>query len=707
MPTTVNLYEFDPLGVINNTIGGTTTYSGPGVPEGSAVIDDTGGGTGGLFLDDAAFEAGTTATTIIGGNADGTAQPVYAEESWTLTDLTTGETFQLVTFRIDSGPNTGYYTLSEVPLVPGRTYQTDDYNTAPDSSSGDPAFQYSDYVESDGIVEGTAGDDTIDANYTGDPGNDQIDQSFEPDIPLEFNWSDYADEQDLRGGVTQDTGGIDVQVTYSDVQTDENFSSEQSGGTDSIYVAAGETFSTTSTGYLFANGSSDNSTLTFDLSAQGGSGFEQSVENVRFRISDIDGLNDGTNNFQDIVTVRAFDADGNEITVNITGGSNHTVSGNTITGGLTNYTPGSAEASALIEIPGPVSQIIVEYDNGGTTQQAIYFSDIEFDAIAQGSFDDTVEAGGGNDVVDSGAGDDSVSGGTGNDTISGGQGADTLSGDEGDDVINVGSGDVATGGDGDDTFVIDSSALGGGTINIAGGETDETTGDTLDFGGQLLAGSVVIDTSDQSPGGKSGTATLLDGTTVTFSEIESIICFAKGTWIETPRGARLIEDLRPGDLVLTRDDGPQPLRWIGSRTVPGTGTFAPIEFTPGSIGNTDRLRVSAQHRMLFSDFRAQLYFGEEELIAAAAFLVNGATIIRRTMPLVTYFHILFDTHQLVLAQGAWSESYQPGSYSLPGLDERARWKLLELFPELRTAPDSYGRAVRLSAKRGAAQFLAA
>ena len=702
----VKLYEFDPLGVFSETVGGTITYTGPGTPQGSATITDNGAGIEALFLDDIAGET-ATATTTIGGNTDASNAQVYAEECWTLIDQTTGQQFQLITFRINTGTNVGYYTLSEIPLVVGRVYETVSYDTVPDASAGDESFRYADYVESDGIVEGTGGDDVIDGSYVGDPGNDQIDQSFTADTALDFNWSGFADEQDLRGGVTQNVGGINVSVSYSDVQTTENFSAELSGGADAIYVAAGETFSTTSAGYLFANGSPDNSEITFDFAAIGGSGLDGEVENVRFRISDIDGLNDGTNNFQDIVTIRAYDANGVEVAVTITGGTNLSVTGNTITAALTNFSPASAEASALIEIAGPVAQIVVIYDNGGTTQQAIYFSDIQFDAVPLDSNDDTVSAGAGNDVIDSGFGDDSVDGGTGNDTIFGGAGADTLSGGADDDTIHVGEGDVATGGDGDDTFIIDDTQLGGGAINITGGEGDETTGDLLDFNGQLLVGSMVLTEDGSSPTGKSGTATLLDGTIVTFSEIERIICFADGTRIDTPCGPRAIETLEPGDLVLTRDHGPQPLRWMGRKTVVGAGALAPIEFAPGSIGNKELLRVSPQHRMLVDDYRAELYFGSEEVLAAADFLVNGETILRREVPEVTYFHLLFDTHQLIRAAGVWSESFHPAGYGIASLSDNAREALFDLRPDLRSNPGGYGRAARMSVKRHEAFLLAA
>lgn len=712
MPTyTVNLYEFDPLGDFSQTPGNRVTYAGPATADGSATITDNGTGGNELVLDDAVNEGTTTATTNIGGNAAGAAN-VYAEESWTLIDTVTGKTFQLVTFRIDSGPNQGYYTLSEIPLVPGREYETVDFNAAPDASSGDATFSYADYAAaSDGVVSGTDGDDVIDASYTGDTSNDVVDGQDAPGATppqaSEFNWSDYSDEQDLRGGVTQDTGGIEVQVTYTDVQTNENFSAELSGGGDAIFVGAGEPFSNTSAGYILANGSPEDTTLEFEFSATGGSGFNDEVENVRFRISDIDGLDDGTNDFQDIVTVRAFDADGNEITVDITGGSNHTVVGNTITAGLSNGGPADASGSALIEIAGPVARIEVVYDNGGTTQQAIYFSDLHFDAITPGGNDDVIEAGAGNDTVFAGEGSDTVSGGTGNDIIDGGAGDDILNGDEGDDTITLGQGDTATGGDGDDTFIIDAAQLNGGTITVTGGEGDETTGDTLDFNGQLVLGSIVYSNEDDDAGGLSGTATLLDGSTVVFSEIETIICFVTGAMIETLRGPRAVETLRAGDMVLTRDNGPQPLRWVGQRTIKTSTKTAPVEFLPGSIGNTSRLLVSPQHRMLREGYLAELYFGTPEVLVPALHMVDGVSIIQREVGLATYHHIAFDEHQIVTANGVQSESYQPGAYSLPGLDDAAREELFTVFPELRANPVAYGPAARKSVRGALSGLLAA
>jgi Hint domain/RTX calcium-binding nonapeptide repeat (4 copies) len=408
-----------------------------------------------------------------------------------------------------------------------------------------------------------------------------------------------------------------------------------------------------------------------------------------------------------VVTITAFDESGNPVAVNITPGANMTVSGNTITGGMNNSAPWSANSSALIEIAGPVSSITITYDNNGDTQQAIYFSDVHFEAVPQENFDDSIEAGAGNDLIYAGEGNDWVHGGTGNDTIYGEAGNDSLAGNEGDDTFYVGSGDSAHGDDGDDTFIIDGSELNGGTIGVLGGEGDETTGDTLDFGGHLLAGSVVITDGDDANGGKTGTAQLTDGTTVNFSQIEKIICFAGDSRIETPFGPRSVQELKAGDLVLTRDNGPQPIRWVGTKTVAGRGKLAPIIFAKGSIGNSHALQVSPQHRMLIDDYRAELLFGQREVIAAASFLVNGADIIQQETDNITYYHLLFDHHEIIKSAGAWSESYQPGDYSLAGLNPKAREEVFALFPELRSDPGAFGPSARQSLTCGSARLLVA
>ncbi len=50
---------------------------------------------------------------------------------------------------------------------------------------------------------------------------------------------------------------------------------------------------------------------------------------------------------------------------------------------------------------------------------------------------------------------------------------------------------------------------------------------------------------------------------------------------------------------------------------------------------------------------------------------------------VEYVHFLCDNHEVVLANGAWSESFQPGEYSMGSIDRAQRDEIYDLFPELR------------------------
>ncbi|WP_324754061.1 Hint domain-containing protein [Roseovarius sp. Pro17] len=160
------------------------------------------------------------------------------------------------------------------------------------------------------------------------------------------------------------------------------------------------------------------------------------------------------------------------------------------------------------------------------------------------------------------------------------------------------------------------------------------------------------------------------------------VCFVAGTRIKTIKGMRPIETLTPGDMIYTCDDGYQPLRWLGTREITGLGNFAPILIKKNALGNCRDLWVSPQHRMLISDWRAELWSGEPEVLVAAKRLINDTSIIQKPVLRVIYCHMLFDRHQIVMAEGCASESLHPGRQALMGLSEESRSELFELFPEL-------------------------
>ena len=182
-----------------------------------------------------------------------------------------------------------------------------------------------------------------------------------------------------------------------------------------------------------------------------------------------------------------------------------------------------------------------------------------------------------------------------------------------------------------------------------------------------------------------------------------VICFTPGTRIATPEGARAIESLRPGDRILTRDDGPQEVLWTGHRRMTGARLFAmphlrPVRLKAAALGTgrpEDDLLVSPQHRMLVRGPAAKALFNEPEVLVTAKDLVNGGTIVvDGTLREVTYVHILLARHQIVWANGLETESFHPSNTALDTVNPVQRAELLRLFPGLDQDPDRYGGHAR-------------
>lgn len=175
---------------------------------------------------------------------------------------------------------------------------------------------------------------------------------------------------------------------------------------------------------------------------------------------------------------------------------------------------------------------------------------------------------------------------------------------------------------------------------------------------------------------------LLDLAERIFHETE-LACFVAGTLIDTDKGEVEVQDITPGTLVLTADNGFQPVRRVLSKTVSGLGPLAPICFDPGVLGNCRPLLVSPNHRMMIAGWQAELLTGEAEVLVPAGLLAQGSDrIVARPMERVTYVHLLFDRHEIIFSQGAPSESYQPFG---PDAQERAPAVMAELralFPDL-------------------------
>ncbi|GAW36607.1 hypothetical protein RA2_03680 [Roseovarius sp. A-2] len=187
--------------------------------------------------------------------------------------------------------------------------------------------------------------------------------------------------------------------------------------------------------------------------------------------------------------------------------------------------------------------------------------------------------------------------------------------------------------------------------------------------------------------------------------LESIICFTPGARILTQWGERPVETLQPGERIITRDHGLQPIRWIGKRTLPGQGDCAPVAITSGGMGGTEALILSPRHRVLFTGYRAELLFGESEVLVAAEHLVNGRDITVAPCDEVTYIHIMLDRHEVIYADGIATESFYAGDAALSAVHPAAREELFATFPELRSAPGRHRETARPCLRRHEAALL--
>lgn len=277
---------------------------------------------------------------------------------------------------------------------------------------------------------------------------------------------------------------------------------------------------------------------------------------------------------------------------------------------------------------------------------------------------------GGNDVLSFGANAtlNNLKTGTGNDQVTFGDGAtlNDLDAEDGADRISFGDelqANQIKAGDGDDRFILGSNAQ--ATKFDGGGGNDMMTTQTA-------------------------------GTENTNIETVTVVCFAAGTRIATARGQVPVERLRVGDLLLTRDHGPQPLRWIGRMTAgraaqQRSSALRPVRNAAGALGGAlpeSDLLVSPQHRVLLRSPIVARVAGEAEVLVAAHRLVGvpGITAVAATAS-CTYYHLLLARHEILFANGAEAESFLPGAEALRVLTDRGRGTLPQFARRPAPLPD--------------------
>jgi Ca2+-binding RTX toxin-like protein len=224
---------------------------------------------------------------------------------------------------------------------------------------------------------------------------------------------------------------------------------------------------------------------------------------------------------------------------------------------------------------------------------------------------------------------------------------------------------------------------------------DGTTTDVVLTVEQINAGEVLVEFYAPAAGQTitvSADVTSEVGTSGTGTDAASmVVCFVRGTLIATADGDIPVEDLKVGDLVETLDHGPQPLRWVGqrhldARELTDNANLRPIRIRKNVVcaeKGVGDLVVSPQHRILVASKVAQRMFGNTEvLVPAKQLLAIEGVEIADDLEDVTYFHILFDQHEIVYANGVPSESLYLGHMALRSLTPAGREEIHALFPEV-------------------------
>jgi Ca2+-binding RTX toxin-like protein len=536
-----------------------------------------------------------------------------------------------------SGPDTGGtpQNLLTSPMVgpaPGPGY----------SVTGSPAG-----VEGDDVLDGGAGDDTIsgdggDDTLIGGADNDSVDGGTGDDSLTGGSGNDT-----LAGGAGSDVleggSGDDILVGDDGSASTTLYEEDFEAGAPAAPGSTGWTNPLTETdpalgGSLGRFGSDDGTIATqntFDL----GSDAEQVVVNFDAL------LLDSWNGEDFIITVN-----GEEVRIPFTEGDTSSpatqsfvgADGATYTFDFTNAATGELGYSSGTE--DTVMQVQVTIDNPPPSLTIGFGSDLN-STIANESF-----------AIDNFS---IVRLDTADDTLTGGAGDDTLTGGAGDDVF------VYNTGDGNDV-ITDFNTGNSGAID----DTDQSNNDFIDLSAYYthihelradldddgVLNQSIGDYSDNTALGGSITFTGVTGDDLTLDNT-NVACFTQGVLIDTVEGPVAVENLRRGMRLKTFDNGDRPVRAVLRRNVDATGDLAPICITAGALGNSRDLLVSPAHRMLISDWRAQMLFGADEVLVSAGNLVRGDLIYRVPQPRIMYYHILMDRHEVIFAEGAPTESF--------------------------------------------------
>lgn len=164
-------------------------------------------------------------------------------------------------------------------------------------------------------------------------------------------------------------------------------------------------------------------------------------------------------------------------------------------------------------------------------------------------------------------------------------------------------------------------------------------------------------------------------------------CFGAGTRVTMADGSLVpIEQLEQGAMVLTRDHGARPVRWLGKVTLRGYGAFAPVVIPEGGLGNLRSLKLAPRQR-IFVYQRGDKRLGQRaEVLLQAHHLVGSAGITQYEGGFVDYYSLAFDAHQIIYAEGLPMESMLVSRAAVTRLPAALKADLETRYPNLNHKP---------------------
>lgn len=520
-----------------------------------------------------------------------------------------------------SGPDTGgvtenLLTTDMIGMPPGPEY----------SVTGVPAG-----VEGDDSIDGGDGDDTI----SGNGGADSLDGGADNDLIFGGTGDDTIDggagDDTLEGGDGDDTFENGSGTTGSNLLLNGSFEDSAQSGTHGapddwtiggppssggLYTNAARATDGTNSVAMGGWTSGTGMTLSQDVTL-----VEDDTYYLSFDVGNAFGSGD------QVVQAEVFDSLGNSIVQTFT---------------IPTGTVGSFEMAFVA----PSDDVTVRFTHVSGTG-----GDADLDNVVL--------------LASAGSDDDTFTGGAGDDTF-------VYAAGDGDDVItdfNAGNTGVLDDSDQSNNDFLDLSAF----------YTDlqELRADLNDDG--VLNQSVGDFSDNTDMAGGSITLTGVSAGDLTWDNT-NVACFTAGTLIETADGDVAVEDLCEGMMLKTYDGTFRPIRAMLNSTVDGSGDLAPVHIRAGALGNARAMSVSPAHRMLIDDWRAELLFGQDEILISAVNLMQGDLIYRAPQARITYYHIVMEAHEVIFAEGIPTESFHlPSAREEDGAVAR---ELLSIFPQL-------------------------